>query len=95
LGIFEKPNGDDKMNVEKIIIIKLHSLGIYGSSGISIKSLKTGIKGDYTPQELENAILDAVIDLFKKDLIIISNSPGYPSISLNPRKKAEIDKFVR
>jgi hypothetical protein len=79
------------MRLKNILILKLHKLGIYGSQGISIDDLKTGIKGDYSSQEYE----DAIINLFKRGLIIITNSSGYPGISLNPKKKREIDKLIK
>jgi hypothetical protein len=78
------------VNLTKIILVKLHSLGLYGSQSISIHALRTGIKG-YSLQEFE----DCIIALFMRGLIIISNSSGKPGISLNPKKIEEIETLIR
>ncbi len=76
--------------LNKYILQKLSALGFYGSRTISILDLKMGIKTRIS-KEFENCLLD----LLKREIIIISNSSGQPRVSLNPKKKAEIDKILR
>jgi hypothetical protein len=78
------------MNLTKIILVKIHSLGLYGFRSISVNVLQTGIKG-FSTKEFE----DCIIDLLMKELIIISNSSGEPRISLNPKKSQEILELIQ
>jgi len=78
------------MNLPKIILIKLHSLGLYGSQSISIYALRAGIKR-HSRKEFE----DCIIDLFMNELITVSYSSGEPRISLNPKKSDEIKKLIK
>jgi len=78
------------MKFEKILMHKLHTMGLYGSRTISVYALIAGIKG-ITLQEFE----DSMIILFNKGFVIISNAYGEFRISLNPKKKEEVLNFIK
>ena len=73
----------------KIISFKLHNLGRYGTRNISIFDLKEGLKG-YSDNEIEENLMV----LFKKNLIVFSNTGGKFGVSLNPKMKKDIEKML-
>jgi len=77
------------MKLSYFLLYKLDSLGYYGRIGLSAEHLMQGIKG-YEADQVE----ECMIDLFQKGFIIITNSDGWPSFSLNPRKCEEIDQYL-
>ena len=75
-----------------VILLKLHSLGIYRSRSISFQELVMGIK--HCPPLNSKEFEECITYLFNEGLITFSNMSSIYGVSLNPDKWDEIQRII-
>jgi len=88
--MFTSMNDKDLRNILKATILKkLKRRGKWGHAHTSLDKLTSGI-----PKHLRGLAKDVAKELIKEGLLISKPTSYGLEVSLNPRRKAEIDKII-
>ena len=88
--MFTSMNDKDLRNILKATILKkLKRRGKWGHAHTSLDKLTSGI-----PKHLRGLAKDVAKELIKEGLLISKPTSYSLEVSLNPRRKAEIDKII-
>ena len=79
----------EKDKIKSFIIKKLFHHGYIGGRHTAFDNLKKGLPG-----HLRGDVNEAADELIKKEILIPKPASYGLQVSLNPRKKAEIEKYL-
>lgn len=80
----------EKAQLKGFIVKKLHHHCYIGGRHTDVENLKKGLPGHF-----KGDVKDAVKELIKEEIIITKPTSYGLHVSLNPRKREEIDKYLK
>ncbi len=79
----------EKEQLKGFVVKKLFHHGYVGGRHTDIENLKKGL-----PSHIKGEVKEAVKELIKEDILIPKPTSYGLHVSLNPRKRAEIDLYL-
>lgn len=79
----------EREQLKCFIVKKLHHLCYFGGKHTDVENLKKGL-----PSHFRGEVKGAVSELIKEEILIPKPTSYGLHVSLNPRKKAEMEKYL-